>query len=89
LVNDSKGIHPEINTYVRGIKPFLLGQLFMLHDWDSECVPWQYLPPRCGGGLVHDRRRIRFPPPHVTVHLVQAPQDDQPPLTRMLIFYRD
>ena len=71
------------------MKAFLLGQLFLLHDWDSKGIPWQSLPPPCGGGLEHDRTRVSCPLPHVTVQLPQAPQGDQPPSPRILIFYRD
>ena len=55
--------------------------MFVLHDWDTELFPGQPLPPLRGRGLVHDRRRVCDPPPHVTLQTAQAPQDDHPPST--------
>lgn len=60
-------------------------KMFVLHDWNSEGIPRQSLPPHCGGGSVHNRRLVWYPLPHVIVHLPQAPQDDQLTSTKIII----
>ena len=44
---------------------YLPGQLFELHEADSDDDPEQLIPPCCGDGLSHDLTLVLVPPPHV------------------------
>ena len=56
-------------------------QLRSKQAWVSWNEPWQYCPPRAGGGLLHKRVRVLDPLPQVLVQEDQVPQDDQFPFT--------
>ena len=61
---------PQVYQITRRKKENVPGHFCVLHDLDSILGPWllQFLPPWAGGGLMHERLLMSFPPPQVRVH---------------------
>ena len=61
-LGDLESLIPKVctlgSTFMMGLKALLLGQMFVLHDRDSESIPGQSSAPECAGGLVHNRLRV-------------------------------
>lgn len=55
---------------------FLLAQKCVLHSCVSLLAPEQDSQPSTGGGLLHNLKRCRRPPPQLAVHTVHQDQSD-------------
>ena len=53
----------------------------MLHSRVVEIIPSHGRPPEVGGGLLHLRVLVVFPPPHNSLHWDQSVQSPHPPFT--------
>ena len=64
----------------------LLGQAKVLQGTLSEIGPRyvQFLPPAAGKGLLHGRRLVLAPPPHVLLHDPKFDQEPYPPSTKII-----
>lgn len=59
-----------------------MGQLCVLHTWDTVPSPMQSFPPYLGAGSEQRRFLLWTPPSQVTVQVLQGDQGPQPPSTR-------
>jgi hypothetical protein len=68
-------------TFTQSLQPPSTMQDCVLHCAVCVSEPVQFAPPLEGGGLVHVRFCVSWPPPHVAVHVVTFTQSDQFPST--------